>query len=45
MQHELRSHRGRVLAVVFTALWVFTLIFAAPAFAQEEQFDCASFGA
>jgi hypothetical protein len=44
MQHELRSHRGRVLAVVFTALWVFRLIFAAPAFAQEDQFDCESFG-
>jgi Excalibur calcium-binding domain len=44
MQHELRSRRGRVLPVVFTALWVFTLIFAAPAFAQEDQFDCASFG-
>jgi hypothetical protein len=44
MQHELRSHRGRVLPVVFTAPLVFTLIFAAPAFAQEDQFDCASFG-
>jgi hypothetical protein len=39
-----RSHRGRLLPVVFAALWALTLIFAAPAFAQEDQYDCASFG-
>jgi LPXTG-motif cell wall-anchored protein len=45
VQGELRrSHRGRSLPVVFAALWVLTLIFAAPAFAQEDQYDCASFG-
>jgi hypothetical protein len=45
VQHEARrSHRGRLLPVVFAALWVITLIFAAPALAQADQYDCASFG-
>jgi hypothetical protein len=39
-----RSHRGRLLPVVFAALWALTVTFAAPAFAQEDQYDCASFG-
>ena len=44
MQHELRWHRGRLLPAIFAALWALTLIFAAPSFAQEDQYDCASFG-
>jgi hypothetical protein len=45
VQHEARrSHRGRLLPVVFAALWVITLIFAAPALAQADQYACASFG-
>jgi hypothetical protein len=45
VQYEARgSQRGRLLPVVFAVLWVLTLIFAVPAFAQEDQYDCASFG-
>jgi len=44
VQHELRWHRGRMLPAIFAALWAPTLLFAAPAFAQEDQYDCASFG-
>ena len=44
MEHKLRPLRGRSSPVVFTTLWGLTLIFAAPAFAQEGQYDCASFG-
>jgi hypothetical protein len=43
VQHEVGSHRGRLLPVSFATLWALTLIFAAPAFAQD-QYDCASFG-
>ena len=43
MQDEVRSHRGRLLPAIFATLWVLTLIFSAPAFAQD-QYDCASFG-
>jgi hypothetical protein len=43
MQYELRSHHGRLLPVLFAALWVLTLLLVAPAFAQD-QYDCASFG-
>jgi hypothetical protein len=43
VQHQLRSHRGHLLLVAFAALWVLTLIFVVPAFAQD-QYDCASFG-
>jgi hypothetical protein len=44
MHDVLRSHRGCLLPVIFVTLWALTLILGAPVFAQEDQYDCASFG-
>src|SRR5215207_4421067 len=42
MVHEVASRP--LVTCIFAALWAVMLIFAAPSFAQEDQYDCASFG-